>query len=156
MEDAERYLQIATKHTPPGVIVVPVEDSEDGHRGMAHEEQYDEEGNELPRRMEAPIPDTLLHLWIYLHECAHLRLWHYSRPDINEYSRNEAEADLEVIRIFDEEYLVASLEVLEDQLETLLPHVLIDDKLGERDSMVIRCLQEFDRRIKAAFVADKK
>ena len=72
------------------MIVVPVEDTGDGHRGIAHEEEYDEEGNELPRRMEVPIPDTLLPLWIYLHECTHMRLFHYSRPDTNEYSRNEA------------------------------------------------------------------
>jgi hypothetical protein len=150
MEESERYLQIAAKHTPSGVLPVPVEDTGDGHRGMAHEEDYDEEGNELPRRMEVPIPDTLLHLWIYLHECAHLRLWHRSRPDTNEYSRNEAEANLEVMRIFDEEGLVAPLVVLEDQLETFLPQVLIDDRSVSRHPTVIRCLNEFDRRIKAA------
>jgi hypothetical protein len=101
MTDADRYLQIAAKYLPPGVIVGPIEDTGDGHRGMAHEEEYDDEGHELPSRIEAPVPDTLLHLWILLHEYAHQRLFHYSRPGTNEYSRNEAEAHLGVTGVME-------------------------------------------------------
>jgi hypothetical protein len=54
------------------------------------------------------------------------------------------------MHIFDEEGLVASLEVLEDHLETLLPQVFIDDESASRHPIVTRCLEEFDRRIKAA------
>jgi hypothetical protein len=152
MTDAERYQQILDKYTPPGVVFVPVEDTDDGHRGMAYvEEEYDEEGNELPCRLEAPAPpDSLGRLWVCLHECAHRQLWHRPRVDTNEYSRCEAEANLEVMRIFDEEGLVAPVDVLEEELQAFLPHVLADDRRWERHPTVIRCLEEFDRRIKAA------
>ena len=58
----------------------------------------------IPRKMEVPVPDTLGRLWIYLHECAHFRLNHRNIiKGTNDYSRAEAEAELEVMRIFDEE-----------------------------------------------------
>jgi hypothetical protein len=54
------------------------------------------------------------------------------------------------MRIFDEEDLVAPIEVLEEEFESFLPHVLEGDKRWERHPTVTRCLEEFDRRIKAA------
>jgi hypothetical protein len=122
MTKKEGYLAIAAKYTPEEVEVVPVEDDGTGHRGKAFlHEEFDEEGNELPRRMEVPVPDTLGRLWIYLHEWAHFRLNHAALTNYsNDYSRGEAEASLETMRIYDEEGLVAPLRV-QDGIRSLLP-----------------------------------
>ena len=113
---------------------MPVQKHESGYLAIAYtEEEFDEEGNELPRKMEVPVPDTLGRLWIYLHECAHFRLNHRNIiKGTNDYSRAEAEAELEVMRIFDEEGLTAPLRVLKAEFATLLRETLADDKTAER------------------------
>jgi hypothetical protein len=152
MTEKERYLAIAAKYHPEDVEAIPVEKSgPDGHRGKAYlHEEFDEEGNELPRKMEVPVPDTLGRLWVYLHECAHFRLNHGRlMPDSNDYSRGEAEVNLEVMRIFDEEGLTAPLRVLLSEFEAFFPHVRDEDE-RYRHETVTRAIDEFHRRIKAA------
>ena len=91
---AQLYLQIATKHTLEGVKAIAVVGTGDGHQGRSHV---------LEGVMEVPTPNTVGRLWTYLHECVHMRLSRSVRPEGNAYSRIEAEADLEVMRILDEE-----------------------------------------------------
>jgi hypothetical protein len=126
----ERYRAIAAKYKPEGVEAVPVQKHQAGYRAIAHlDEECDEDGNELPPKIEVPVPDTLGRLWLYLHECAHFRLNHtLIREGTNDYSRQEAEASLEVMRIFDEEGLVAPFRVLKTEFEAFFPQVLADDK----------------------------
>jgi hypothetical protein len=158
MTKAQRYLQIAAKYTPEDVIHVPVEDTGDGHRGRAHlHAETDDEGNDLPRRLEAPVPNTVGRLRIYLHECAHFTLGHENlREYSNDYSRGEAEANLEVMRIFDEEGLVAPLRVLKAEENPFFSQVLVDDKRWERHPTVIKCLEEFERRKAVARARERK
>jgi hypothetical protein len=103
----ERYLAIARKHTPACVKVIRVMGK--SHRGMAHLGKQDAEGFRL---MEAPIPDNIENLWVYLHECQH---FHSHGKGIlmegNSLSRGEAEVNLAVMKILDEEGIVAPLDV---------------------------------------------
>jgi hypothetical protein len=152
MTKKDRYLALAAKYKPEDVEAVPVQKHESGYLAIAYtEEEFDEEVNELSRKMQVPVPDTLGGLWIYLHECAHFRLNHRNiTPGTNDYSRAEAEAELEVMRIFDEEVLTAPLWVLKAEFATLRRETLFDDKLEERHPTATRALEEFERRIKAA------
>ena len=62
----------------------------------------------------------------------------------------EAEAQLEVLRIFDLEGLTAPLGVLKAEFKYLRQEVLEDDKVADRHPTATRALEEFDRRIKEA------
>jgi hypothetical protein len=116
MKKAELYQQIAAKHTPADVIPVPVAAQHRKHfHGLAYvDEDYDDEGNELPRRMEVPLPvNTMRRLFTYLHECVHMRLRHRALVGDNDsYVRNEEEADREALRILKEEGITVPRHVL--------------------------------------------
>jgi hypothetical protein len=139
------YRQIAAKHTPHWVRAIPVVDDGDGHRGLANPHEEDDEGY---LTMEVPEPNTIGGLWVYLHECAHMRLHPNLAAEGNNYSRGEAEASLEVIRILDEEGITAPLDVLVLELGAFLAQVQVDDLDWERHPTCTKCLEEFDRRIK--------
>jgi hypothetical protein len=134
----QRYLEIAAKYLPEGVTVVPVEDTGDRHRGRAHL---------YYGVMEVPTPHTIGRLWLYLHECAHMRLHRNASRVTHTYSLLEAEADLEVMRILDEEAISTPYRVLETQCIIFQYAVLDDDKISERHPTVTRCLEEYEHRM---------
>ena len=111
----ERYLAIAAKHLPAKVKVIPVMGR--FRRGVAHLAQEDGEGFRL---MEAPVPDSIENLWVYLHECQHFHLHDRGIPmGGNNLSRSEAEVNLAVMRILDEEEIVAPLLLLHDEYQSV-------------------------------------
>jgi hypothetical protein len=68
--------------------------------------------------MEAPTPDNIAALWVNLHEFQHFRLHGAGLPiEGNNHSRAEAEANLAVMRILDEEGVVAPLDVLVEEYQ---------------------------------------
>jgi hypothetical protein len=141
MKKTDRYLEIAAKYLPPDVTVVPVEDTGDRHQGRSHFNSG---------VMEAPIPNTIGRLWVYLHECAHMRRHRHVSKLFNTYSRIEAEADLEVMRILDEEAVRIPYRTLETQYLIFHYAVLQEDKTSERHPIVIECLEEYLRRMREA------
>jgi hypothetical protein len=115
MKRAELYQRIAAKHTPANVVPVPVATHHRKHfHSLAYvDEEYDDEGNELPRKMQVPVPNTIGRLFTYLHECTHMRLRH--RPlvgDNDTYVRNEEEADREALRDLKEEGVTVPRHIL--------------------------------------------
>jgi hypothetical protein len=148
----DRCRQIAQKHTPSDVRAIPVQETGDRHRGRSWVNYRDAEGF---RVMEVPTPDTLEQLWIYLHECAHMKM-HWDIPaGIQPPSRLQAEADLEVMRIFDEEGLVAPLQVLRTNLDALCSVAFGEGRLPKKEgqemdasqTVIEECRDEFRRRI---------
>jgi hypothetical protein len=108
--------------------------------------------------MEVPTPDTLRRLWIYLHECAHMKM-HWDIPaGIQPPSRLEAEADLEVMRIFDKEGLIAPLQVLHSNFNSFWQVAHDDGRLPKKEGqefdasqiIIEECHDEFRRRITLA------
>ena len=98
--------------------------------------------------MEAPEPDNIAALWVYLHECQHFRLHGAGLPvEGNNYSRGEAEVNLAVMQILDQEGMVAPLDVLVEEYEAFRTHVDEDDRNFERHPLCTECIEEFLRRI---------
>jgi hypothetical protein len=134
------YFRIALAYTPPDVYFVTLKnDSQDGYRGLA----YDlDEGWVI----EAPTPNTLTRLFVFLHECAHVQRRHC--PPLTNYTLCEAEANLDTMRIFDRERLIIPRNVLKNQSAVFSGHVSRDDEEGiVRHRVVKRCLREFGKRL---------
>ena len=64
----------------------------------------------------------------------------------NNLSRSEAEVNLAVMRILDEEEIVAPLLLLHDEYQSFLDHVHEDD-CNERHPLCDQCIDEFLRRV---------
>jgi hypothetical protein len=115
---------------------------------MAHLGQVDEDGC---RVMEVPVPDNIAALWVYLHECQHFHLHGAGIPiGGNNLSRGEAEVNLAVMRILDEEGEHAPLDVLVDEYRSFLACIEKDDLHSERHPLCIQCFAEFENRIVAS------
>jgi hypothetical protein len=139
----ERYLTLAAKYTSAAVKMIPVEGN--SYKGMAHLGHEDEDGC---RVMEAPVADNIAALWIYLHECEHFHLHGAGlRVEGNNLSRGEAEVNLAVMRILDEEGIQAALDVLVDEYQSFLICVHEDDLNWERHPLCTECIAEFESRI---------
>jgi hypothetical protein len=139
----ERCLALAAKYTPAKVKVIPVKGK--SHKGMAHLGHENEDGC---RVMEAPVPDNIAALWVYLHECEHFHLHGAGLPvEGNNLSRGEAEVNLAVMRILDEEGIQAPLDVLVDEYQSFLDCVRQDDLNWERHPLCTPCIAEFQSRI---------
>ena len=140
------YFRIARENTPKCLRFVHVKDDLrfDRYRGLAHVDDEDEYGDCL--WFESPTPRTLGRLFIFLHECSHIRRRH--RPTAETYTKCEAEANLDTLGIFDREGIRVPLRVLIDQRGVFLRHVFQSDLEGyKRHPAVTRCLNGFDKHI---------
>ena len=109
-----QYFRIACENAPKCVKFVRLKDNLrfDCYRGLADVDDIDEYGHEYPW-FESPTPRTLGRLFIFLHECSHIRRWHL--PTAETYTKCEAEANLDTLKIFDREGIRVPLRVLTDQ-----------------------------------------
>ena len=91
----QRYADIAARHTPEGVRIVPLAGKhQEDFYGLAHAfpETEEEEEDFVPWiELAYPEPKTLRQLWTYVHELAHLRRRHYPRAESDEFSAAEAD-----------------------------------------------------------------
>jgi len=99
--------------------------------------------------IEAPVPNTLARLWVFLHECQHMALHSVAYINLHTRARTEAEAELGVLRIFEAEKLILPFVLLKARLLALIWTAQTDQIYGaEPDSFIKEVVDVFLAKIR--------